>query len=172
MAAPTKLAHLVFRSQQLPEMVAWRVRTLEAKTVFRNEQLAFLTYDDEHHRLAIVADPEAAPATKRGVGLEHVAFTFDGLGALIDKHEQLNAAGVEPFWCVNHGPTTSMYYRDPDGNGVELQIDNFPDAESLNAWFRSGAFKQNPIGVNFDPAELVARFRAGEPEEQLLRRPG
>jgi len=30
---------------------------------------------------------------------------------------------------VNHRPTTSMYYRDPDGNRVELQIDNFPTAK-------------------------------------------
>jgi catechol-2,3-dioxygenase len=28
---------------------------------------------------------------------------------------------TRPF---NHGLTTSLYYRDPDGNKVELQVDN------------------------------------------------
>ena len=170
MAAPTKLAHVVFRTQQLPEMLAWWERTLEAKTVFQNDQLAFLTYDDEHHRLALVADPKAAPFTKRSVGVEHIAFTFGTIGDLLDKYEELAAADVEPYFCVNHGPTTSMYFRDPDGNQVELQVDNFPDAESLNAWFRSGAFEKNPIGVTFDPADLLARYRAGEPDSSLLAR--
>lgn len=168
MAAPSKLAHVVFRTHQLDVMVAWWERALEARTVFRNAQLAFLTYDDEHHRLAIVADPKAAPAQKRSVGLEHIAFTFASLGDLVAKYEQLSAAGVAPYWCVNHGPTTSMYFRDPDRNQVELQVDNFPDNESLAAWFRSGAFKANPLGVTFDPADLAARYHAGEDETSLL----
>jgi hypothetical protein len=33
------------------------------------------------------------------------------------------------------------------------------------------AFASNPIGVNFDPDELVAQFRRGVPERQLLARP-
>ena len=48
-----------------------------------------------------------------------------------------------------------MYYRDPDGNRVELQIDNFATAEEGQAWMLSPAFAQNPIGVEYDPDELV-----------------
>jgi hypothetical protein len=53
-------------------------------------------------------------------------------------------SGIRPFFCVNHGPTTSMYYRDPDGNRVELQIDNFATAEEGQAWMHSPAFDRNP----------------------------
>lgn len=58
----------------------------------------------------------------------------------------------------------------PDGNQVELQVDNFPSAETLAAWFRSGAFARNPIGVTFDPERLLARYRAGEPMAELVKR--
>ena len=69
--------------------------------------------------------------------------------------------GITPYWTVDHGPTTSLYYRDPDGNQVELQIDNFDSVEALNDYFRSGAFNDNPIGVNIDVNDLVARVRSG-----------
>ncbi len=35
----------------------------------------------------------------------------------------------------------------------------------------SGAFAENPIGVIFDPDQLTARFKAGEPPEELVKRP-
>jgi hypothetical protein len=36
---------------------------------------------------------------------------------------------------------------------------------------RGEAFSSNPIGVNFDPDELVEQFNKGVPEDQLLARP-
>jgi hypothetical protein len=62
-----------------------------------------------------------------------------------------------------------MYFADPDGNHVELQYDNFATDGELQAFFDSGAFAANPIGVEFDPEELVRRFQAGEPVEQLVK---
>jgi len=61
------------------------------------------------------------------------------------------------------------YYRDPDGNQVELLVDNFPTVEKLDAFFRGGAFAKNPIGVNFDPEWLLARFRRGDPTAELVK---
>jgi catechol-2,3-dioxygenase len=171
MAAPAKFAHVVFRSGRLAEMRDWYCNVLEAHVAFENDFIVFLTYDDEHHRIAIVdtGATEAPPATASGV--EHIAFTYGSLDDLVGTYERLKGQGLEPYWTINHGPTTSCYYRDPDGNQVELQIDNFESTEALNAWFRSGAFAENPIGVEFDPEELVARYRAGVPHEELVRRP-
>ena len=42
---------------------------------------------------------------------------------------------------------------------MELQIDNFATAEEGQAWMLSPAFDQNPIGVEYDPDELVAASR-------------
>ena len=103
-------------------------------------------------------------------GLHHVAFTFPSMGELLDNYVRLRDRGIRPFFCVNHGPTTSMYYRDPDGNRIELQIDNFATAEEGQAWMRSAAFDQNPIGVEYDPDELVKRCNAGVPVAQLVVR--
>ena len=85
-------------------------------------------------------------------------------------YKRLKAAGIAPQFCINHGPTTSMYYFDPDKNQIELQVDNVPEAR-FRDYFDNGEFAANPIGVKFDPDELAARLARGEPEEQLLKRP-
>jgi catechol-2,3-dioxygenase len=181
MAMPvTKLAHVVFQTNRIPEMRDWYAAVLDARVIYEDAHLCFLTYDDEHHRVALIdSGPLAAPdgtAAQLGVGptdrpgLHHVAFTFGSLGELLESYERLSRREIRPFFCVNHGPTTSMYYADPDGNRVELQIDNFATAEEGQAWMRSAAFAQNPVGVEYDPDEMVARFRSGAPVAELVAR--
>jgi catechol-2,3-dioxygenase len=167
--SPTRFAHLVLRTKRLSEVLAWYETVLGARIVFRNEFIAFLTYDDEHHRIAVVQNPAFADRAENAIGLDHFAYTLATLGDLLQTYKRLGAKGIHPFWCVNHGPTTSMYFRDPDGNAIELQVDNFPDSASLHAWFKSGDFAKNPIGVNFDPEKLLARWEKGDPEAELIR---
>jgi len=168
--APMKLAHVVRRTSRFDEMVAWYETVLAARVVHTDGVLAFLTYDDEHHRIAIARIPGLEDAPQTLAGTDHIAFTHADLGDLLSTYARLKSEGIEPYWCLNHGPTTSMYYKDPDGNRVELQIDNFDTAET-NRWMASGEFAENPIGVIFEPEELLTRYRAGEPLSALLERP-
>jgi len=168
---PTKLAHVVRRTSRFAEMLDWYQVVFGAEIVHSDGTLAFLTYDDEHHRFAIACIPELPDQPALAAGTDHVAFTYGDLGDLLYTYGRLKADGIEPYWCINHGPTTSMYYKDPDGNKVELQVDNFPTAEETNRWIRSGDFAANPIGVVFDPEDLLARYRAGESLENLTERP-
>ncbi len=167
--SPAKLAHLVLRTSHFEEAQAWWTKVLGARIGFANEFLAFLTYDDEHHRVALVNDPSAR-APQQATGLDHVAFTYAGLGDLLHTYARLAKEGIRPYWCINHGPTTSLYYHDPDGNQVELQIDNFETEEDLIEFMRSGAFAANPLGVEFDPQELLAKFEAGVSASELVQR--
>lgn len=101
---------------------------------------------------------------------QHIAFTFDTLNDLLQAYQQRKALGIHPFWCVNHGPTTSIYYHDPDGNTIETEYDNL-DTDSADAYVSSEAYRINPIGVDFDPEELIRRLDTGEPLEDLIKRP-
>jgi catechol-2,3-dioxygenase len=168
---PIRLAHIVRRTSRLEEMIDWYRTVLGAEIVHADERLAFLTYDDEHHRIAIARIPGLEEQPPLAAGTDHVAFTYADLGDLLYTYERLKSAGIEPYWPINHGPTTSLYYKDPDGNKIELQVDNFPTTEETNRWIRSGDFAVNPIGVVFDPADLLAHYRAGEPLEPLVVRP-
>jgi catechol-2,3-dioxygenase len=168
---PDRLAHIVFKTADKSRLMAWYGQLLDARVVFQNDFIGFLTYDDEHHRIAFIQIPGLEPNSGKSSGLHHVAFTYATLDDLIANYERLRDSGVRPSHCVNHGPTTSMYYRDPDGNSVELQIDNFDSNDEVDTWFRSGEFAENPIGVDFEPDDLAAKFRNGVPETELKKRP-
>jgi catechol 2,3-dioxygenase-like lactoylglutathione lyase family enzyme len=170
--APVKFAHAVMRTNRFNEMIDWYRTVLEAKIVFANEMLAFLTFDDEHHRIAIATFPGFIERPKNSTGVDHIAYTYANLGDLIATYERLKAAGILPYRTINHGPTTSMYYHDPDNNGVELFVDNFDAPEELQGFFKSGAFMKNPIGVLFDADEMARKYHEGVPEGELKRYDG
>lgn len=170
MVAPIKFAHLVLRTSRYEEMVAWWRLLLDAEVRHGNEFLSFLSYDDEHHRIAIVAIPLLETPPPRSTGVEHVAFTFGSLDGLIEKYEQMTSCGHMPYWTINHGMTMSTYYRDPDGNQVELQVDAMDNAEA-DDFMRSPIFAANPIGIDVDFDDLIRRRRAGASAAELLSYP-
>jgi catechol-2,3-dioxygenase len=167
--SPRKLAHVVLRTKSNFEaMVKWYCFVLGAKIVFNAGHLIFLSYDNEHHRIAIAAGGDLSERPRRAVGLDHIAFTYEDIDSLLTTYARLKEAGILPFCCVNHGPTTSLYYHDPDQNRIELQVDNFADMTEATTLMRE-QFSINPIGAEFDPDELLARLRAGVDPAELIR---
>lgn len=174
MVKPVKFAHVVYQTRRFDEMIAWYCGVFEASIVYRDAAFAFLTYDDEHHRIAIanldLLKPGGGEDERGQIGVNHVAYTYATVADLLDTYVRLKKAGVTPYWPVHHGITLSMYYRDPDGNRMEFQVDAGTVAEAT-AFMKSDAFAASPAGVDYDPEELLARRRSGESEAQLLRRP-
>jgi catechol-2,3-dioxygenase len=169
--APDLFAHFVLRTSNLPAMRDWYRTVLNARVVHDNGTICFITYDEEHHRLALINVPGLHAPDAESWGLAHVAYAYRTLGDLLSTYARLRDAGITPVRPINHGPTVSLYYRDPDGNAVELQVDAFRTKAEAAAFFETEDFKDNPIGVLFDPEDLLRRYEHGEPEEALLRRP-
>ncbi|CZT17265.1 related to Biphenyl-2,3-diol 1,2-dioxygenase 2 [Ramularia collo-cygni] len=167
--SPSALAHVVFRTANYQPMVDFYLTFLGGHVTHGNQFITFITYDEEHHRVAIVTLPDTGPREPKSSGLRHVAFTFPTLRDLLLAYRQRKGRGIEPFWTVNHGVTTSLYYRDPDGNMIETQVDNFDTTEEANAFMATPAFAENPIGTDFDVEELIARLRSGEDEASLKK---
>ncbi|MEM6604171.1 MAG: VOC family protein [Pseudomonadota bacterium] len=169
--APYKLAHVNYRTSKYEEMIEWHCKVLNAEITMSTPMLTFLTYDDEHHRVAIGKFPDLKDQSLTYAGCEHTAYTYETMGDLMATYERLKAEGIEPYWCVNHGGTLSYYYFDPDRNQLELQIDVFDSVAELNEWFEQSDFHNNPVGIKVDPDEMLQRFNAGEDEKELLYRP-
>lgn len=169
--SPARLAHIVLRTSQMPKMLDWYKLLLNAETAFANDEISFISYDEEHHRIAFVNIPGLAHEVPGTTGLHHIAFTYATLSDLLGNYQRLRDAGVAPKWCVNHGPTTSMYYVDPDGNQIECQVDNFETVEEAGEFFFTEAFAINTIGVDYDPEDLIRRLAEGENQESIKRRP-
>lgn len=170
--SPSALCHIVLRTtpENLSKMKQFYLTFLGAHITHENNRIAFMTYDHEHHRLAIVGVPGLKPR-EGTVGLAHIAFGFDTLSDLATSYEQKKAKGIMPHWSVNHGMSTSMYYTDPDGNDLETQVDNYDTPDEAMEFMTGSKFAENPIGVNYDPEEFVKRVRSGEDDKAIKFRP-
>lgn len=135
-------------------------------------RLAFFKVHDAEHPygqlLAIFGIDGLPTEPANGPGMHHFQFRLPTIEATIRQYERLAANDVVPHRTANHGPGTSFYYRDPDMNVIELSFANFATAEEEAALIASPEFRANPSGREWDAAEFVKLYRAGEPLERLL----
>lgn len=187
----TRISEIVLKTGQYQTMKAWYEAVLGVKAFFENNpppqkdvpltgtratsvRLCFIRLHADFpytQMLAIFDVPGLAAPDERVPGLHHMQFRHPSLTALFDRYEAMREAGVRPFRCANHGPGTSFYFKDPDGNVVELSSANFETEAEYHAFMRSPAFQANPSGIDVNGDEYVARFRSGTPQRELVRIP-
>lgn len=170
---PKSLVHVLYRTRRFAEMLAWYATVFGARIQYQNPALAFLTFDDEHHRFAFadlcVIRPDEEDKDDRGlIGVDHVAWEYGSLRDLLENYAELKVERIAPYWAVHHGMSASLYYADPDGNQMEFTVDAFATKSEASAYFHGSQIGENPVGVEYDPDEWLARLRRGIPEAELL----
>ena len=100
-----------------------------AEVVFQDQVGAWLSNDGANHRVALLAFPNFVEDTDKDTrtGMHHSAFEYTGFDELMSTYVRLRDDGITPAICLDHRMTFPYYYADPDGNNVELQVDNFGD---------------------------------------------
>ena len=153
-----KFHHFNLKTTRLQEMIDWYATVVGAQVNFQDDVGAWMTNDAANHRIALLAFPGFVddPEKDTRTGLHHSAFEYDSFEELNASYLRLREAGIEPAFCLDHGMTFSYYYKDPDGNHVELQVDDFGDWAASGEWMRTSPdFAANPIGVFVDPAKVA-----------------
>ena len=171
MSASPKFAHVVFQTSQPEQMRNWYCTVLDAHVVYQDQALCFITYDDEHHRVAFMSPPvELKRKHPTTASVHHVAYTFENIDALLDRYVLLRDQEITPAVCIAHGVTTSFYYQDPDGNFVEMQIDNFATPADATNYMHGPEYAGDSVGPAFDPEAMLAARRGGTRVEELTDR--
>jgi catechol 2,3-dioxygenase len=86
-------------------------------------KMAFFTLGNHHDFAVMEVTGEGSSTSETAVGLHHVAFKIGtNLDELREAKVMLEAAGIKPN-PVDHEVTKSLYFEDPDGNGIELYVD-------------------------------------------------
>ncbi len=86
-------------------------------------KMAFFTLGNHHDFAVMEVSGEGSSRAETAVGLHHVAFNIGtNLDELREAKAKLEAAGLK-LNPVDHEVTKSLYFEDPDGNGVEVYVD-------------------------------------------------
>jgi catechol 2,3-dioxygenase len=166
------LHHVNLKTTRMQELIDWYGKAVGLEVTHQAPGGAWLSNDTANHRLALLSVPGLAddPAKTEHAGIHHMAYEFPTFKDLMENFDQLRREGIEPTFCLDHGMTMSMYYRDPDGNFVELQSDIFGDWAKSKAYMKtSPEFEADPIGTFFDPARLYDAYKSGRSLPDLHR---
>jgi len=183
--ATMRFGEVVLRTSQYGAMKSWYSQVLDTKPMFESErkeaappggmkQMCTIRPYSEFpftETLVILDLAELRQNDQTASGMDHFQMQFASIDDLFDRYEALAAQGIVPSRSANHGPSTSFYYRDPDGNRVELSVKNYATEAETLAFMQTEAFRRNPAGIDVDPAEYLGRYRGGVPLEELRRIP-
>jgi len=98
----------------------------------------FLSRDPrEHHQLVLAS---GRPADTPFNVVNQISFRLESLAELREMHGRLRDFPVSDVIPINHGNALSVYFRDPEGNRVELFIDT--------PWY-----VKQPLRIRFDFAD-------------------
>lgn len=143
----SQLGHVVLRVTDLARAERFYNGLLGLPVIGRYDkngfEMTFFTLGNHHDFAIMKVSGEGGPAPGTSAGLDHVAFKIgDDLDQLREARDHLAAAGVATS-PVDHFVTKSIYFADPDGNGVELYVD------------ASDEWKRDPTTIAFaEPMEL------------------
>ncbi|HUS41567.1 MAG TPA: VOC family protein [Ilumatobacteraceae bacterium] len=116
-------SHAVLNVRDLGTMLDFYTTVLGFEVTDRGQirngvEIVFLSQDPhEHHQLAMVnsrADDE------RPNSLNHLAFRTLAFQDVKDLHGKLQAIDGINVGPLSHGNTLSIYFNDPEGNGIEV----------------------------------------------------
>jgi catechol 2,3-dioxygenase-like lactoylglutathione lyase family enzyme len=125
-APPLAFSHIGFFVRDIERMADFYTRLLGFAVSDRGQlgktSLVFLTRDPrEHHQIVLASGrPEELPFN----AINQISFRMHHLAGLREMYRALQAeAGVSEIAPVSHGNALSVYFRDPEGNRIELFVD-------------------------------------------------
>ena len=140
----TNLGHVVFYVRDLERSVKFytEVVGLDISGMIFNGRAALLSGGSTHHELLLIQVGEVqGPVHGRRIGLYHVGWKVgDSIDELKSLYNKLNDNDYPIDGLSDHTISHSIYLRDPDGNEVELYVDN-PDYD----WSTDNSWMEAPV---------------------------
>jgi catechol 2,3-dioxygenase len=121
MAKIKKVGHVVLGVRDLERSVKFYTEVLgmELVNVLDGMQIAFFSFGERDHDIAVVKVPDDQPiGSERG---PHTALEIEGgEDQLRELYQWLKSHGTRIQYTVDHVVIKSVYFFDPDGNRLEI----------------------------------------------------
>ncbi len=117
-----RVGHVVLKMRDLDAAKRFYRDILGMKITDEREGFGvFFRFQDYHHDIAVFKVDAAAEAPRPNqVGLAHVALVVDSYDTLKSMYQHLKDHDVPIVRTVDHGITRSVYFKDPEGNELEI----------------------------------------------------
>ncbi len=134
-----RIGHVLLQVADLERSTAFYADILGFEVVERDPEHGgvFLSLGEYGHTIDLFpagGPAESATAGRSRTGVHHIAFQVESYDALRDAYFTLQDAGVEVKRAMDHVSQQSIYFDDPDGNGLEIYYE-LPNALEM---FRQG----------------------------------
>jgi len=129
MRAGLTFSHMGFFVADIAKQEDFYSRVLEFTVTDRGQllspagpvDLVFLSRDpDEHHQIVMTS---GRPVTVPFNVINQISLKADSLATLKEMHRRVAAEDTSDLTSVTHGNALSIYFRDPEGNRLELYVD-------------------------------------------------
>ena len=127
----TGVRHAVLGVRDPQRSVAFYTEVLgmELVSFLEDMQMAFLSFGEHDHDLAVIKVPDEQPVGSSG--LSHTAIEINGgVEQLQELYALLQARGVQVELTADHVLTKSFYLLDPDGNRLEFYTQLMPASDA------------------------------------------
>ena len=129
MTPKLSFSHFGFFVRDLERMADFYSRVLgfaisdrgELDTPHGKVSLVFLTRDArDHHQIVLASGrPESLPFNP----INQISFRVQDFAGLRELHRAIQGEAVSEISPVSHGNALSVYFKDPEGNRIELFVD-------------------------------------------------
>jgi catechol 2,3-dioxygenase len=127
MAKIKKVGHVVLGVRDPARSVKFYTEVLgmELVKVLDEMQMAFFSFGERDHDIAVIKVPDEQPVGSSG--LAHTALEIEGgQEQLRELYERLKRSGARVEFTADHVLTKSVYFFDPDGNRLEIFSQELP----------------------------------------------
>ena len=120
-----RIGHINLRVANLDRAVSFYCAVLGFRVARRraHSSMAFLSCNSEQaFDVGLVVDPHRTelPITPQQSGLDHLAIVYPDRQSFVRAYQRLVAHDIAIDDAREHGFAESIYFADPDGNGIEI----------------------------------------------------
>lgn len=159
-----RLGHCTIPARDLESLVTFYTDVLGFYVTNRGEpvpgmgEMVFISQThEEHHQIVLVHSPDTPP--RNIMFADHLAFHVESIDDLRELMGRLTAAGNTTAAPISHGNAWSVYFTDPEGNGLECFVDTpfhvaQPHGDPLDLSMTDAAIEADTAARLADKAEF------------------
>jgi len=165
--------HTIFcRPETYNEMIRFYQVFLGGSAIAVEHELpASLIAEDDRDVVLLIKRPDLPHFSQRRTGFLHVAWSYNSLAELMYVYRHATQNGIKAVELLNSPILMQFYFRDPEGNFIEVSIDGHDTPEETQMHMRAADGIRVPGKIDdwkYDAETVLRMLEAGVSDHDIL----